>query len=182
MLVLIILIHICSTRNLCSRKLGLWSVLGTPWLCKVDGIFAVSKLMKVHVYFEWPRGSDMKAWDDILFSQFYCFLLFAYTLYLQEKGCDMQRYVLPPSLRCFHLYAWDKFYQSDLLHFSIQGLGFPVLVIPWQVLQELDILKDQGRVKNNLLAARARRAISFLHSNFTSQHPRVRGKVSVLGL
>jgi len=61
-------------------------------------------------------------------------------------------------------------------------LGFPVLVIPWQVLQELDILKDQGRVKNNLLAARARRAISFLHSNFTSQHPRVRGKVSVLGL
>jgi hypothetical protein len=64
---------------------------------------------------------------------------------------------------------------------SLQGFGCPVLVIPWQVLQELDIMKDKrGNVKNSSLATRASRAVSFLHSNFASKHPRLRGKSSVL--
>jgi rRNA-processing protein FCF1 len=70
-------------------------------------------------------------------------------------------------------------YVEELRDTNVKGLGFPVLVIPWQVLQELDVMKNQGRVKRNLLAARARRAISFLHSNFTSQHPRVRGQTAL---
>lgn len=100
MLVLTIVIHICSTRKLCSRKLGLWSVLGTLWLCKVDGIFAVSKLMKVRVYFEWPRDSYMNAWNDLVFSQFYCFFFsfFLLILYIYKK-----RAVTCRDTYCLHL-------------------------------------------------------------------------------
>jgi len=97
MLVLIILINICSTRNLCSRKLGLWSLLGIPWLCKVDRMFAVSKLMKVHAYFEWSRDSDMNAWDDIVFSQFYLFFSFLLILCVYKK-----RAVTCRDTHCFH--------------------------------------------------------------------------------
>jgi rRNA-processing protein FCF1 len=52
------------------------------------------------------------------------------------------------------------------------------LVIPWQVLQELDILKDHKRSKSSALAAKARSAVSFLHFNFVSDHPRIRGQTA----
>ncbi|KAJ4439086.1 hypothetical protein ANN_15043 [Periplaneta americana] len=68
-------------------------------------------------------------------------------------------------------------YVEELRDTNFKGLGFPILIIPWQVLQELDILKDQrGGVKNSSVTARARKAVSFLHSNFVTKHPRVRGQ------
>jgi rRNA-processing protein FCF1 len=69
-------------------------------------------------------------------------------------------------------------YIEELLDTSFIGLGFPVLVIPWQVLQELDILKARQCSGSSSLAANARRAISFLHSNFKSEHPRIRGQTA----
>jgi rRNA-processing protein FCF1 len=67
-------------------------------------------------------------------------------------------------------------YIEELRDTNFKGLGFPVLVIPWQVLQELDILKTQRCSTSSSLTARARRAVSFLHSNFMSDHPRIRGQ------
>lgn len=51
------------------------------------------------------------------------------------------------------------------------GVGKPVLVIPWIVMQELDNHKTRG---NGRLADKARKAIRLLFSCFTSNHPRVR--------
>jgi rRNA-processing protein FCF1 len=70
-------------------------------------------------------------------------------------------------------------YIEELRDTSFIGLGFPVLVIPWQVLQELDILKARQCSGSSSLAARARRAISFLYSNFKSEHPRIRGQTAL---
>lgn len=67
-------------------------------------------------------------------------------------------------------------YIEELRDTNFKGLGFPVLVIPWQVLQELDILKDHKSSKSPALSAKARTAVSFLHSNFMSEHPRIRGQ------
>jgi rRNA-processing protein FCF1 len=70
-------------------------------------------------------------------------------------------------------------YIEELRDTNFKGLGFPVLVIPWQVLQELDILKTRQCCTNSTLTARARRAVSFLHSNFMSEHPRIRGQTAL---
>jgi rRNA-processing protein FCF1 len=70
-------------------------------------------------------------------------------------------------------------YIEELRDTSFIGLGFPVLVIPWQVLQELDILKARQCSTSSSLAARARRAVSFLYSNFMSEHPRIRGQTAL---
>jgi predicted ribonuclease YlaK len=59
----------------------------------------------------------------------------------------------------------------ELKDCAIKGVGRPVLVIPWTVMQELDGLKNQDGIGD-----RARRAIQFLHSCFLSNHPRVRGQ------
>ncbi|PNF38437.1 hypothetical protein B7P43_G04013 [Cryptotermes secundus] len=67
-------------------------------------------------------------------------------------------------------------YIEELRDTNFKGLGFPVLVIPWQVLQELDILKDGKCSKSSALSAKARSAVSFLHFNFMSEHPRIRGQ------
>lgn len=53
------------------------------------------------------------------------------------------------------------------------GRGPVKLFLPWQVLHELDHLKDKGKGSVQPLA---RRAINYLHDNFSSQHPRVRGQ------
>lgn len=59
----------------------------------------------------------------------------------------------------------------ELKDFAIKGVGRPVLVVPWVVMQELDWLKEgEGP------AERARRAITALHSCFSGSHPRVRGQ------
>jgi rRNA-processing protein FCF1 len=71
-------------------------------------------------------------------------------------------------------------YIEELRDTNFKVLGFPVLVIPWQVLQELDILKDRrGSTISSSLAAGARRAVSFLHSNFISEHPRIIGQTAL---
>ncbi|KAJ1524898.1 hypothetical protein ONE63_009759 [Megalurothrips usitatus] len=55
----------------------------------------------------------------------------------------------------------------------IPGKGLVHLFLPWQVIHELDHLKDKGKLSIQSLA---RRAIDYLHGNFSSKHPRVRGQ------
>ncbi|XP_011053812.1 PREDICTED: transcriptional protein SWT1 [Acromyrmex echinatior] len=50
----------------------------------------------------------------------------------------------------------------------------PFIVIPWTVICELDYFKDNGA--NNELSIKARKAISFIHKQFSSKHPRVIGQ------
>lgn len=59
----------------------------------------------------------------------------------------------------------------ELKDYAIKGVGRPVLVVPWIVMQELDALKSKPSV-----GSKVREAISFLHQCFASTHPRVRGQ------
>lgn len=61
----------------------------------------------------------------------------------------------------------------ELKDYAIKGVGRPILVIPWAVMQELDALKTRD---NEGLATKARHAIAVLHSCFSANHPRVRGQ------
>ena len=61
----------------------------------------------------------------------------------------------------------------ELKDYAIKGVGRPVLVIPWIVMQELDALKTRD---NASLASKAKKAIDLLHSCFSANHPRVRGQ------
>ena len=61
----------------------------------------------------------------------------------------------------------------ELKDYAIKGVGRPVLIIPWAVMQELDALKARS---NNSLANKAKKAISMLHKCFSANHPRVRGQ------
>lgn len=51
----------------------------------------------------------------------------------------------------------------------------PYIIIPWVVMQELDVLKSRSKQKPDT-AERAQRAIVFLSSYFTKKHPRVIGQ------
>lgn len=61
----------------------------------------------------------------------------------------------------------------ELKDYSIKGVGRPVLVVPWVVMQELDALKSRS---NTQLADKARKAIDMLHKSFSAGHPRVIGQ------
>ncbi len=61
----------------------------------------------------------------------------------------------------------------ELKDYAIKGVGRPILILPWIVMQELDSLKTRER---GGIATRARAAISFLHSCFGAGHPRVKGQ------
>lgn len=61
----------------------------------------------------------------------------------------------------------------ELKDFAIKGVGKPVLIIPWTVMQELDALKTKS---SSSVSRKARGAISFLHGCFSARHPRVRGQ------
>ena len=61
----------------------------------------------------------------------------------------------------------------ELKDCAIKGVGRPVLVVPWVVMQELDALKASS---NGRVSTAARAAITSLHDCFTSGHPRVRGQ------
>jgi len=50
--------------------------------------------------------------------------------------------------------------------------GYPTIMLPWQVLQELDCLKK----KENALGYRAREATRWLLNTFSQCHPRVKGQ------
>lgn len=60
----------------------------------------------------------------------------------------------------------------ELKDFAIKGVGRPILVIPWIVMQELDALKTSS----SKVSSKAREAITFLHSCFSMGHARVRGQ------
>lgn len=60
----------------------------------------------------------------------------------------------------------------ELKDFAIKGVGRPILVIPWIVMQELDALKTSS----SKVSSKAREAITFLHNCFSVGHPRVRGQ------
>lgn len=60
----------------------------------------------------------------------------------------------------------------ELKDCAIKGVGKPVLVIPWMVMQELDFLKTA----TSSVAVKSHKAIQFLHACFSGQHPRVRGQ------
>ena len=62
---------------------------------------------------------------------------------------------------------------AELKDYAIKGVGRPVLILPWIVMQELDALKTSGRGN---VASRARAAITFLYNCFSAGHPRVRGQ------
>ncbi|CAE1274262.1 unnamed protein product [Acanthosepion pharaonis] len=51
----------------------------------------------------------------------------------------------------------------------------PYIIIPWVVMQELDVLKSRSKQKPDT-AERAQRAIVFLSSYFTKKHPQVIGQ------
>lgn len=61
----------------------------------------------------------------------------------------------------------------ELKDFAIKGVGRPVLLIPWVVMQELDALKSSHR---GSVHKRAQAAIAFLHNCFAARHPRVKGQ------
>jgi len=61
----------------------------------------------------------------------------------------------------------------ELKDTPMRGVGRPVLVLPWVVMQELDSLKTSGKVK---LSTAAGTAIKWLHDCFSSTHPRVKGQ------
>lgn len=60
----------------------------------------------------------------------------------------------------------------ELKDYAIKGVGRPILVIPWIVMQELDALKT----RSTKVSTKAREAIRFLHNCFSAGHPRVRGQ------
>ncbi|XP_052790045.1 uncharacterized protein LOC128224278 isoform X1 [Mya arenaria] len=71
---------------------------------------------------------------------------------------------------------------DDLKDWSIQGLGWVCLYVPWIVLMELDRLKSTVSHGKPCLSSRtqhqARKAISFLKLLFTSKHPRIIGQTA----
>lgn len=60
---------------------------------------------------------------------------------------------------------------KELRDIKVNDIGYPIIYIPWRVLQELDHLKDSPQLKVS-----SRRAISYINENFTSKHPRFRGQ------
>ncbi|CAH0387772.1 unnamed protein product [Bemisia tabaci] len=54
-----------------------------------------------------------------------------------------------------------------------KGLGLPTIVVPWQVVQEIDSLKDRGSTK---IKTKANIAKNFLFENLSNKNPRVRGQ------
>lgn len=61
--------------------------------------------------------------------------------------------------------------------FFITDLGFPIVYIPWRVLQELDHLKNyKMRASDGQLQVNARQAILYLNENFKCRHPRLFGQ------
>lgn len=61
-----------------------------------------------------------------------------------------------------------------LLHVLL-GLGFPIIVIPWVVLQEMDSLK-MGRGLSGSVAHLATPAISYIYKCLKSREPRLWGQ------
>ena len=61
----------------------------------------------------------------------------------------------------------------ELKDYAIKGVGRPILILPWIVMQELDALKTNS---SSDIGSRARTAIAFLHNCFSAGHSRIRGQ------
>ncbi|XP_070532779.1 transcriptional protein SWT1-like [Ptychodera flava] len=71
---------------------------------------------------------------------------------------------------------------EDFRDHFFKGYGRPSLVIPWVVMQELDILKRETSIKDAktaIISKKAQRAVIFIHENLQSGHPRVKGQSMV---
>ncbi|XP_067846598.1 transcriptional protein SWT1 isoform X2 [Heptranchias perlo] len=62
----------------------------------------------------------------------------------------------------------------NLKDHGVSGVGFPIIVIPWVVLQELDSLKN-GKLSGGV-NRKAIPAVQFVYSCFKSRHPHVWGQ------
>ncbi|XP_069794257.1 transcriptional protein SWT1 isoform X11 [Narcine bancroftii] len=62
----------------------------------------------------------------------------------------------------------------NLKDHGVSGVGFPIMVIPWIVLQELDSLKN-GKIPGSV-NYKAILAVQFVYSCIKSRHPRVWGQ------
>ncbi|XP_013413803.1 transcriptional protein SWT1-like [Lingula anatina] len=63
---------------------------------------------------------------------------------------------------------------KEILAHLIPGIGRPVLVIPWVVIQELDYLKDNKKETN--IKRKAYAAVKFLHESFKMKRPHLIGQ------
>ncbi|KAI8518749.1 RNA endoribonuclease [Branchiostoma belcheri] len=76
---------------------------------------------------------------------------------------------------------------DDLKDQQISGMGRPVLVVPWVVMQELDALKSQdlltrpGRTLKLETQHQAAQAVRYLYKCLQNRHPRVRGQTAQEG-
>lgn len=77
----------------------------------------------------------------------------------------------------------DKFFPSKVFYYKIiiyhtnilfifLDYGFLTIVLPWQVLQELDCLKNS----DNFIGYRAREATRWLLNTLSTNHPRLKGQ------
>lgn len=78
----------------------------------------------------------------------------------------------------------DKYFPSKVIYYKIiilckniyffffLGYGFWTIVLPWQVLQELDYLKNN----DNFIGYRARQAARWLLNKLSGNHPRLKGQ------
>ncbi len=66
---------------------------------------------------------------------------------------------------------WMQHFTRTIL---ISGLGFPTLLIPWVVLQELDYLKS-GKLSSKV-EYKARPAVHYIYSCLKNQEPRLVGQ------
>ncbi|TRZ02410.1 hypothetical protein DNTS_034466 [Danionella cerebrum] len=65
-------------------------------------------------------------------------------------------------------------YVKKIRSHGLSALGFPTLLIPWVVLQELDHLKG-GKLSTSV-ADKARPAVNFIYSCLKNQEPRLKGQ------
>ena len=65
---------------------------------------------------------------------------------------------------------------------DFEKVSYPTIIIPWMVMQELDLVGKQARPSNSRSSDKlntslaARKSISFIHDLLDSKHPRVRGQ------
>lgn len=62
----------------------------------------------------------------------------------------------------------------NLKDHGVSGVGFPILVVPWVVLQELDFLKNEKASRN--VNRKAVPAVQFVYSCLKCRHPHVWGQ------
>lgn len=70
--------------------------------------------------------------------------------------------------------TYEKVFTHTHTH-SPTGLGFPTVLIPWVVLQELDSLKNGKRLSSSV-AHLATPAVHYIYTSLKSQEPRLWGQ------